>query len=130
MKGSPSMGLHAAKAVHTAGLPEGVRGQDMCAPRSVSSKRPHVPPSHLRTRLSNTVALTLFVAPLVLRCSGMCLMTDNSINVCRYSYAAAAIGIVAAVVMLCAMVRWIACGVPGMALRWGAGGVPWDEFAC
>ena len=37
--------------------------------------------------------------------SGICLMTNNSINVCRYSYAAAAIGIVASLVMVFAMVR-------------------------
>ncbi|KAI7841664.1 hypothetical protein COHA_004684 [Chlorella ohadii] len=35
--------------------------------------------------------------------SGICLMTNNSVNVCRYSYAAAAIGIVAALVTACAM---------------------------
>ncbi|PRW57746.1 peroxin 13 [Chlorella sorokiniana] len=35
--------------------------------------------------------------------SGVCLMTDNSVNVCRYSYAAAAIGIVAAIITVFAM---------------------------
>ena len=34
-------------------------------------------------------------------------MTNNSVNVCRYSYAAAAIGIVAALVTACAMVRTV-----------------------
>lgn len=38
--------------------------------------------------------------------SGVCLMTDNSVNVCRYSYAAAAIGIVASLVMVFAMARF------------------------
>lgn len=34
-------------------------------------------------------------------------MTNNSVNVCRYSYATAAIGIVAALVTACAMVRTV-----------------------
>ncbi|PSC67460.1 flagellar associated [Micractinium conductrix] len=35
--------------------------------------------------------------------SGICLMTNNSVNICRYSYSAAGIGIFAAAVTLCAM---------------------------
>ena len=37
-------------------------------------------------------------------------MTNNSVNICRYSYSAAGIGIFAAAVTLCAMVRGGGCG--------------------
>ncbi len=50
------------------------------------------------------LALTSPYVRALVFCRGVCLLTANSVNVCRYSYAASAIGIVAALITVFAMV--------------------------